>query len=340
MLVANIDVEHGFATGSTGGLERWSPEVSATQRRVKHARANVPEAQARFYHEASYQSKKRSFLSQVDFLDIVPRKEVVATAKGKPSMLQLTVQPAYCLAIHKVQALTSRHDVNGCLEGTFALGQLYVLRSRVTDPNLFRGVGLPPTDLLDDAARAWAATGLAVNRCFAATAKVSGDWAYSAPPEGVDPCLNVRARLKLVHQEEQRVKLRLFALCEILNSQPRAAGVVRALLSWIGQADIACQEHLEKPPFRRRGGYSIFPGGEEWWLADVNDRKAQSPQVDLASDIVADGDLAINLSEVGSAADDSDADGDESVAADEGLPIIPRASARLSNLVASKPCAT
>merc|ERR1712197_195378 len=47
MLVANIDVEHGFANGATGRLERWSPEVSATQRRVKHVRANVPEVQAR-----------------------------------------------------------------------------------------------------------------------------------------------------------------------------------------------------------------------------------------------------------------------------------------------------
>ena len=139
-------------------------------------RANVPELQARFYHEASYHSNKKYFLPQVDFLDIEPRKEVVATAKGKPSMLQLTIQPAYCLTIHKVQALTIRHDVNGCLEGMFALGQLSVLWSRVTDPKLFHGVGLPPADLLDEVARAWAEIGLDVNECFTAAAKVTGEW--------------------------------------------------------------------------------------------------------------------------------------------------------------------
>ena len=119
-------------------------------------------------------------------------------------------------------------------------------------PKLFHGVGLHPVDLVDDVARAWAATGLDVNRCFAAAVKVSGDWAYSAPPEGVDPCLNVRARLKLVHQEEKRVKLRLFTLCEILNPQPRAADVVHALLSWIDSADLASQANKEKPPLHQK----------------------------------------------------------------------------------------
>ena len=57
MLVANIDVEHGHANGATGRLVHWSPEFSATNEKVKHVRANVPEAQARFYREASYQRK-------------------------------------------------------------------------------------------------------------------------------------------------------------------------------------------------------------------------------------------------------------------------------------------
>ena len=139
-------------------------------------------------------------------------------------MLQPTVQPTYCLTIHNVQTLTLRHNVHGCLEGMFALGQLYVLWSRVTDPNLFHGVGLPPSDRLGDVARAWAATGLDVHACFAAAVKVSGDWAYTASPAGVDPCHNVRARLIPLHQEERR-----------------AADVVRALLSWIDRADVASQ---------------------------------------------------------------------------------------------------
>ena len=144
MLVAHLDDEHGFATGTAGRLAHWYPDVAAAGEKVKSVRANSPEVQARFYHEASYQCKTRYLLPHVDFLDIEPRKEVVGTSRGKPSMSQLTVQPAYCLTIHKVQALTIRHVVDGCLEGMFALGQMYVLWSRVTDPALFHAVGLPP----------------------------------------------------------------------------------------------------------------------------------------------------------------------------------------------------
>ena len=133
-------------------------------------------------------------------------------------MLQLTIQPAYCLTIHKVQALTIRHDVNGCLEGMFALGQLYVLWSRVTDPRLFQAVGLPPADLLDEVAVAWSDAGLDVDTCFAKAVSVTNEWEYSAASGGKDPCRNVRARLKPVHQEERRVKLRLFTFSDILKS--------------------------------------------------------------------------------------------------------------------------
>ena len=124
-------------------------------------------------------------------------------------MLQLTVQPAYCLTIHKVQALTLRHVVGGCLEGKFALGQIYVLWSQVTDPTLFHAVGLPPADLLDDVAKAWAAADLDVDACLRAAANVTGEWSYTDAPSGVDPCINVRGRLKQVRQEEARVKLQL-----------------------------------------------------------------------------------------------------------------------------------
>ena len=63
MLVANLDVEHGFANGATGRLTRWYPEFAATGEKAKSVRANVPEVQARFYHEASYNSKTRYFLA-------------------------------------------------------------------------------------------------------------------------------------------------------------------------------------------------------------------------------------------------------------------------------------
>ena len=122
--------------------------------------------QARFYNEAAHHSKKQYVLPQIEFLGIEPRKEVVGAARGKPSMLQLAVQPAYCLAIHKVRALAFRRGENGCLEGTPALGQLYVLWGRVADPNSCHGVGAPPAYLLAEVARSWAVAGLDVNALF------------------------------------------------------------------------------------------------------------------------------------------------------------------------------
>ena len=50
--------------------------------------------------------------------------------------------------------------------------------------------------------------------------------------------------------------------------------MVHALLSWIDQADIASQPEQDKPPFMRADGSAIFPEGEEWWLTDLEHRKA------------------------------------------------------------------
>ena len=248
-------------------------------------------------------------------------------------MLQLTTQPAYCLTIHKVQAFTIRHDVNGCLEGMFALGQLYVLWSRVTDPKLFHAVGLPPADLLDEVAEAWAEAGLDVNACFAKAVSVTNEWQYDASVGGSDPCHNVRARLKPVHQEERRVKLRLFTFSEILNPQPKAADVVHALLDWIDAADAASQNKQEKPPFVRPDGNSIFPEDEEWWLIELEKRKTPEVHNDLANDSIADDNLTDNPSEAGLSSDGHDTEGDDSVSTDEALPLIPRVRNKLPPVV-------
>ena len=50
----------------------------------------------------------------------------------------------------------------------------------------------------------------------------------------------------------------------------------------------------------------------------------------MAGDNIAEDDLATNPSEVGSATDDSDTDGGDSTATDEGVPLIPRVRRRLS----------
>ena len=43
--------------------------------------------------------------------------------------------------VHKTQALSIKHVVRGCLEGVFAMGQVYVLISRVVDPRHLELIG-------------------------------------------------------------------------------------------------------------------------------------------------------------------------------------------------------
>ena len=74
--------------------------------------------------------------------------------------------PAYALTIHKTQALSIKHIVLGSLEGVFALGQVYVLISRVTDPRNFYLLGMPPKDLLEDLASELIARGISVDEFF------------------------------------------------------------------------------------------------------------------------------------------------------------------------------
>ena len=73
---------------------------------------------------------KREMMPDMDFMDLGPRQETL-NIRGEPIMLQLCVVPAYALTVHKTQALSIKHLVLGCLEGVFALGQVYVLMSRV-----------------------------------------------------------------------------------------------------------------------------------------------------------------------------------------------------------------
>ena len=68
----------------------------------------------------------------------------------------------------------------GCLEGVFAQGQVYVLFSRVTDPENFMLVGMPPKDLIDVVAAAWREAGLDVDECFRRAASVTNEWKYVA----------------------------------------------------------------------------------------------------------------------------------------------------------------
>ena len=82
------------------------------------------------------------------------------------------------LEVHKTQALSIKHLVLGCLEGVFALGQVYVLVSRVTDPKNFSLVGIPPRDLVEDLAQALLRAGIDVDAFFEKACQVSGEWKY------------------------------------------------------------------------------------------------------------------------------------------------------------------
>ena len=88
MMVANENVEHGFANGSLGRIAHWGPDPEyADPHRNRTYRANAPDVQARFYLEEAYTSKKPHFLPEVDFLDLAPRREAVPAARGQPLMM-------------------------------------------------------------------------------------------------------------------------------------------------------------------------------------------------------------------------------------------------------------
>ena len=144
MLLANIDVPHGFANGKLGRLMSWQP---GSFERGKKCFVDYPNLAARFVKEAS--RHKAELISQVDTVEVQPVPEHLKGADSKSVMVQLPIGPAYAACLLKVQALTLAHIVRACLEGFFAHSSAYVGASRCTDPENFQLVGLPPKDLLD-----------------------------------------------------------------------------------------------------------------------------------------------------------------------------------------------
>ena len=146
-----------------------------------------------------------------------------------------------------MQALTIRSEVNGCLEGVFALGQIYVLASRVTDPaNLFF-VGLPPKDLLADVEPAWTAAGLDADACFAAAAAVTEEWEWTRSGDNGLEMVDPSRHLQPQYEKERRVPVHLKTLHEILNPQPTTAQVLHGLLDWIKSSCSPRESHEHDP---------------------------------------------------------------------------------------------
>ena len=161
MLISNIAVDERFANGTQGRLLHWHPGATESKRRALPAYCG--ELLARFCKETSL--SKVEMIPDMDFMDLGARQETLNT-RGEPILLQLCVVPAYALTVHKTQALSIKHLVLGSLEGVFALGQVYVLISRVTDPQNFYLLGVPPRDLLEDLASALIEQGISVDEFF------------------------------------------------------------------------------------------------------------------------------------------------------------------------------
>jgi hypothetical protein len=268
MLLANISMPTRFVNGAQGRLLMWHPAQVTRNRPVP---ATHRELFIRFAKEAS--SGKAELVNEVDFIDVEAKFEMIAGMwRSQPGLVQVPLVPSYALSIHKSQSLTIRHIVKGCLEGIFAHGHAYTMISRSTDPMNFEFVGLPPADLLDEVAAAWAACGFDVDACFRKACAVTGEWRYTA--NSGDPTKNVRARLAAKKIAGRPLKVILRTLAEILRPQEQAAQVYEDLLAWIEAADIASQNGCASPLFERRGGGSIFPLGEngepaKWWLTDL-----------------------------------------------------------------------
>jgi hypothetical protein len=278
MITANLDVPRRFANGLQGRLSQWRPKKVRDKRRGFPA--TDPEVQARFVKESSLGCKHP--FPGIDFYDVEAKHEVLSGAGGKPVLVQLCLQPAYGLTVHKVQALSIKHVVRGCQEGVFAFGQVYVLVSRVTDPRNFRLIGLPPWDMLDEVAQAWADAGFDVDECLRAACAATDEWELAARRLW-DPRSNVCCRLLHKWKSWQTVAVKPHTLEEILNPQPKATQVIHRLLDWIDRVDRATAVGVPRPAFAAQDGTPIFPDmDEQWWLTEQ--QRKTPPKADIEGD--------------------------------------------------------
>ena len=208
----------------------------------------------------------------IDHMDVTARQESLAV-RGEPILLQLPLNPCYALTIHKTQALSIKHLVLGCLEGVFALGQVYVLFSRVTVPQNCQLVGIPPKDLIDEVAEALRTAGFDVDACFKRAATVTGEWVYT-PGDGP-----VSTRIVPKWSAERNIPLKCHTLSEVLNPQPQATAVIRNLLGWIDRVDMASQCGTPRPPFSTLEGEDMFPD-QPWWLTELQKRAAPEDELE------------------------------------------------------------
>ena len=147
------------------------------------------------------------------------------------------------------------------------MGQVYVLVSRVTDPQNFVLVGGPPKDLLEDVAAALLARNVDVDKYFEDACSVTREWVYDRQGP------RLRDRFKVKFNNEQAIPVKLKSVEDIINPQPDAQVVIHRLLGWMDRIDSASQTGASRPPFRTIDGGEILPRDDEpWWLTDVSRR--------------------------------------------------------------------
>ena len=113
-------------------------------------------------------------------------------------------------------------------KGVFAWGQVYVLISRVTDPDNFQLIGLPPVDIVDNVRAALRAAGfLDPDAVFATSTSISMEWLYDA----------VERKFSQKRISERSVPMIHRTLAHTLDPQPRTAEVLQRLLGWIDAVD-------------------------------------------------------------------------------------------------------
>jgi len=170
--------------------------------------------------------------------------------------------------------------VRGVLEGVFAQGQIYVLISRVTDPQNFQLLGVPPIDLLEEVAMAWREAGLDVVDCLRKCVTVTNEFEYV---EGQD---RIKDRIQPRKIDAKLVPVKNRKLTEILNPQPKCSAVLYKLLEWIDRCDYASQAGEEKPPCTDKNGDEIIPSDPEhlWWLTEMSVRKSDEEEIQPKDD--------------------------------------------------------
>ena len=308
MLLSNLNTEQRFASGTQGRVTCWSPDVVNPKKAVK---ASHPDITIRFTKEKSL--LKKEMFPEIDFMEVMARPETLAI-QGKPVLLQVPLAPSYALTVHKVQSLSMKDIVRGCLESMFAYGQLYVLVSRVTDPDNFELIGLPPADLLDAVVQAWQEAGMNVEECLQRALGVTKEFEYV--PGAAALC----DRIRPVFKGERTTQIRHKDFGEILIPQPRATAVYRRLLDWIDRVDTASQvPGAPRPAFLTAQGDCIFPDEEDtWWLLDRKRKATESEEKDDEDGPILEED-AVSGDDAEALVTDSSADSDEDQPADHHL---------------------